>query len=89
MSPPPVLATRRPFWTGMVVLTGKLAWPMLATRLKADQPIQTSAIGTPIASVTQRPGVMRRSAGGRGGLVTGPVVGQGRHGVSPFPQVPR
>ena len=28
MSPPPVLATRRPFWTGMVALTGKLAWPM-------------------------------------------------------------
>ncbi len=69
----------------MVALTGKLAWPMRATRLKPVQPMKARAIGTPIARATQRPGVMRRVAGVCGGLVTGAVI----MAVSPSHPVPR
>jgi len=58
---------------------------MLATRLKADQPIKTSAIGTPIArGGPAAPASCARLRADAGGLVTGPVHGRGRHGVSPF-----
>src|SRR3954463_11984610 len=73
-SPPSMLATRRPWSTEMVRLTGKLAVPTSATRLTAFRPMNARATGTPISRVIQRPGVMVRRAGARGGPVTGPVT---------------
>ncbi len=69
----------------MAGLTWKLARPRLATRLKALQPMKARAIGTPIARATQRPGVIRKAAGARGGLVIGVVI----MAMSPFHPVPR
>src|SRR5271166_3889790 len=64
----------------MDVWNGKLARPIPVTRLKALKPIMARAMGTPIARAAQRPGVIRRAAGARGGLVIGVVV----MAMSPF-----
>ena len=70
----------------MEALTGKLAWPIQATRLKALHAIRARATGTPIARATRRPGVIRRAPPEvRGALVAGLVV----MAVSPFHPVPR